>query len=245
MAEITKNEAIVLKKTKFSDSSLIVQFYTKNNGKISALIKGARSSKSKIGAKIDLLNHVEIIFYQKEEKELQLVTQVNLVNHFKFIKENLDKIRYASAISELIIKLIPDHEIHEKLFRGTVRIFNLLNESEKSEGYLFAQYLLFFIKEIGYEISFDECSICGNKIEGMTDNAFSFASGIVCNNCNEDKLTSYQFSEELFNLFKCLNSTKNIRSFKSKNIDNIIFILEKYLIYHNSDFKGLKSLQIF
>ncbi|MCB0751186.1 MAG: DNA repair protein RecO, partial [Ignavibacteriae bacterium] len=153
MAEITKNEAIVLKKTKFSDSSLIVQFYTKNNGKISALIKGARSSKSKIGAKIDLLNHVEIIFYQKEEKELQLVTQVNLVNHFKFIKENLDKIRYASAISELIIKLIPDHEIHEKLFRGTVRIFNLLNESEKSEGYLFAQYLLFFIKEIGYEIS--------------------------------------------------------------------------------------------
>ncbi|MCB9206594.1 MAG: DNA repair protein RecO [Ignavibacteriales bacterium] len=137
MAEITKNEAIVLKKTKFSDSSLIVQFYTKNNGKISALIKGARSSKSKIGAKIDLLNHVEIIFYQKVEKELQLVTQVNLVNHFKFIKENLDKIRYASAISELIIKLIPDHEIHEKLFRGTVRIFNLLNESEKSEGGIF------------------------------------------------------------------------------------------------------------
>ena len=244
MSEITKSEAIVLRKTKFSDTSLIVQLYTKDKGKISALMKGARSAKSKIGSKIDLINHVEIIFYNKEEKDLQLVTQVNLINHFKNIREDLDKIKYASSICELVLKLIPDHESNDKIFRGTVRMLELINDSTKNEVYLFAQYMLFFIKEIGFEISFEYCSNCSCKIEKLRGNAFSYTNGIVCSDCNEDKLMTFQFSEELFNLFKCLTSKNSITSYKSKDAENIIFILEKFLIYHNSEFKGIKSLQI-
>jgi DNA repair protein RecO (recombination protein O) len=244
MAEITKNEAIVLRKTKFSDSSLIVQLYTKEKGKISALLKGARSSKSRIGSKIDLINHVEVIFYNKEHKELQLVTQVNLIDHYSHIKEDLDKIKYASAVCELILKLIPDHEVNEKLFRGSVRILHLIDIPNRDEILHFAQYLLFFIKEIGFEITFDRCSSCGNNLDKSDTNAFSYSNGIVCNNCKEDKLLTYQFSEELFNLFKCLSTKNNINSYNRNDVENIIFILEKFLIYHNSDFKGIKSLQI-
>ncbi len=244
MAEIIKNEAIVLRKTKFSDSSLIVQFYTKEKGKISALLKGARSSKSRIGSKIDLINHVEIIFYNKEEKDLQLVTQVNLIEHYPKIKADLEKIKYASAVCELLVKLIPDHEANNKIFRGSVRILRLIDESNNNEVLLFAQFLLFFIKEIGFEISFDSCSSCGNMLDKTEGNAFSYSNGIVCNNCSEDKLLTFQFSEELFNLFKCLTSRNNIKSYNRNHVENIIFILEKFLIYHNSDFKGIKSLQI-
>jgi DNA repair protein RecO (recombination protein O) len=244
MAEIIKNEAIVLRKTKFSDSSLIVQLYTKEKGKISALLKGARSSKSRIGSKIDLINHVEVIFYNKEHKELQLVTQVNLIDHYSHIKEDLDKIKYASAVCELILKLIPDHEVNEKLFRGSVRILHLIDAPNHDEILHFAQYLLFFIKEIGFEISFDRCSSCGKVLDKPDTNAFSYSNGIVCNDCEEDKLLTYQFSEELFNLFKCLTTKNNIKSYNRNHAENIIFILEKFLIYHNSDFKGIKSLQI-
>jgi len=244
MAQIIKNEAIVLRKTKFSDTSLIVQLFTKNYGKISALLKGARSSKSKIGSKIDLINHVEVVFYRKEEKDLQLVTQVNIIEHFSNIRENLEKIKYASAVCELILKLIPENEVNEKIFRGSVRIINLINQSSNSEILLFAQYLLFFTKEIGFEISFEYCSGCGNKIDNDTGNAFSYSNGIICEKCNEDKMLTFQFSEELFNLFKCLTSKNNISSYNKKNIENIIFILEKFLTYHNTEFKGIKSLQI-
>ena len=244
MAEITKSEAIVLKKIKFSDSSLIVQLYTKDKGKISALLKGARSAKSKIGGKIDLINHVEVIFYNKEEKDLQLVTQVNLIDHYQNIKEDLEKIKYASSVCELLIKLIPDHEVNDRIFRGTVRILKLINAAKNDEVLLFAQYLLFFTKEIGFEISFNNCSSCGKDLATVDGNAFSYSNGIVCNDCSEDKLLTFQFSEELFNLFKCLTTKNNITSYKRSDAENIIFILEKFLIYHNSDFKGIKSLQI-
>jgi len=244
MSVITKNEAIILKKTNFSDSSLIVQLYTKENGKISALVKGARSPKSKIGSKIDLINYVEVIFYNKEGRDLQLITQVNLIEHYPKIKEDLDKIKYASSVCELILKLLPEHQSHEKLFRGTVKILHLIDQSDQNDIFLFAQYMLFFIKEIGFEISFDQCSNCSAKLDKYEGSAFSYSSGIICNNCNEDKMLTYQFSEELFNLFKCLTNKNNIKSFNKKHIENIIFILEKFLIFHNSDFKGIKSLQI-
>lgn len=244
MAVITKSEAIILRKTKFSDTSLIIQLYTRENGKISALLKGARSPKSKIGSKIDLINHVEIIFYNKVEKDLQLVTQVNLINHYPHIREDLEKIKYASAVCELVLKLIPENEPNDKIFRGTSRILHLINISTNEEPLFFAQYMLFFIKEIGYEISFEKCSNCGKKIDSNIGNAFGYASGIICKDCNEDKLLTFQFSEELFNLFKCLNTKNNITSYSIKQTENIIFILEKFLVYHNSEFKGIKSLQM-
>lgn len=244
MAEITKSEAIILKKTKFSDSSLITQFYTKDYGKISALLKGARSSKSKIGSKVDLINHVEVVLYNKAERDLQLVTQINLIEHFPNIKEDLDKIKYASSVCELYIKLIPENEAHDRLFRGLIKILNRINSTDNASNILFAQFLLFFIKEIGFEILFDSCSNCGNIIDTNDGNAFSYSDGIICKNCNEDKMLTFQFSAELFNLFKCLTTKNNITSFNTKHIENIIFILEKFLTYHNSEFNGIKSLQI-
>lgn len=244
MTEINKSEAILLKKTKFGDTSLVVQLYTKEFGKISAIIKGARSPKSKIGSRIDLINQVEIVLYNKTEKDLQLITQVNLINHFPRIKEDLDRLKYASAVCELILKLIPDHDVNDKIYRGSLRILKLFNESENSSIFLFAQYLLFFIKEIGFEISIDYCSNCGNKIENSLGNAFNYGSGIICGNCNEDKLLSFQLSEELFNLLKCLSIKNDKISYNKKDVENMIFLFEKFLVFHNPDFKAIKSLQI-
>ncbi len=244
MVEIIKNEAIVLKKINFSDSSLIVQFYTKEHGKISAIIKGARSSKSKIGSKVDLLNWVEIVYYNKEEKELQLVTQTNLIEHFSIIKSDLERLKYASAVCELIIKLVLEKDINLKLFRGVTKILSLMNKPQSDPILLFTQFLIFFIKEIGFELTFNSCSKCGNNLIDFELNAFSYSDGIICENCNSDKITTFQFSKELFNLFMCLTSKNKSLSYKKNDLENIIFILEKYLIFHNSDFNGIKSLQI-
>ncbi|MDX1700327.1 MAG: DNA repair protein RecO [Melioribacteraceae bacterium] len=244
MVNIVKNEAIVLKKTKFRESSLIVQLYSKEHGRISAIVKGARSPKSKIGSKIDLINHVEVVFYKKEEKDLHLLTQVNLINPFNRTKNELEKLKYASAVCELILKLIPENEASDIIFRGSLKILNLINKTDQDEIVLFTQYLLFFVKEIGYEINFNNCSNCGKIIEDNSKNAFSYSSGIICDNCNQDKMISFQFSEELFNLFKCLTSKIEIKSYNRKYFQTIITLLEKYLIYHNSEFNGIKSIQI-
>jgi DNA repair protein RecO (recombination protein O) len=60
MSEIVKTEAVVLNKIDYRDTSVIASLYTEDFGKISAIIKGGRSSKSKTGRIVDPLNHLRI-----------------------------------------------------------------------------------------------------------------------------------------------------------------------------------------
>ena len=47
MSEILKTEAVVLSKMNYSDTSIIASLFTEESGKISAIIKGARTAKSR------------------------------------------------------------------------------------------------------------------------------------------------------------------------------------------------------
>ncbi len=131
MSEIKKTEAVVLSKLNYGDSSLIVTLFTKEQGKISAIVKGARSPKSKTSLKIDPLNYIEIIYYNKESRELQIISSADLVEYYPAIKSDLDKLKYAQSVLELVKNLTVEHEQHVRLFNGIIRIFELLETSNK------------------------------------------------------------------------------------------------------------------
>ena len=82
MTKIVKTKALVLNKLDFGDSSKIVNFYSEEFGRVTGILKGARSSKSKIGKIVDILNLVEIIFYKKDSRDIQVVTQADLISHY-------------------------------------------------------------------------------------------------------------------------------------------------------------------
>ncbi len=87
MSEIIKTEAVVLSKLNYGDSSLIVTLFTKEYGKLSAIIKGARNPKSKMGLVIDPLNHLQIILYKKDTRELQIISSAEILTYFPKIKD--------------------------------------------------------------------------------------------------------------------------------------------------------------
>ena len=68
MSYIAKTEAIVLKSMKYRETSKIVTFYTKQFGKITGLVKSARSAKNKFGSSLNLFSHIELVIYKKEGK---------------------------------------------------------------------------------------------------------------------------------------------------------------------------------
>ena len=86
MSDIVKTEAVVLSKINYGDTSSIVSLYTESDGKISAIVKGGRTQKSKLGKIIDPLNHLQIIIYKKNSRDVQLLTSADLVSHFVNIK---------------------------------------------------------------------------------------------------------------------------------------------------------------
>ena len=245
MSEIVKTEAVVLSKINYGDTSSIVSLYTESDGKISAIVKGGRSPKSKLGKIIEPLNHLQIIIYKKNTRDVQLLSSADLISHFINIKEDLDATKYSFAIIELVKNLTSEHESNLKLFKGLIKILNMINEKKEAPAFLYGRFLLFFLSELGYEITVEKCSICKGEIESSKTLGFDFESGFVCSDCFESHSGLENISAELFELIFCLKTNKKSKKFSVDLMDKFNLLLERYLKFHVSDFKGIQSFQIF
>jgi len=245
MSEIIKSEAVVLSKINYGDSSIIASLYSKDSGKMSVIIKGGRSPKSKIGMIVDPLNHLEIVFYKKESRDVQLLSGAEIISHFHHIKEDLERLKYSYAVIELVKNLSPENEPNVKIFRGIIRILSLFDSSNEKSEILFGRFFLFFIEEVGYQLQLFKCSVCGkddlrNKILG-----YNYDRGLLCENCKAENINNYEINSELFDYLHCLKTNKSIQSVNDYTIKNASNFFETYLKFHISNFKGIQSFTAF
>jgi len=245
MAHLLKTEAIVLRKLDYGDTSKIASLFTEELGRISVIIKSGRKSNTKIGLIVDPLNSVQVVIHNKETREIQLITQADLVLSPTVVKDDLERIKYSSAISELVFALIPEHEPNKKLYKGLKRILALMNDINENPKILFVRFFLFFLKEIGYELQFNECSGCGADLSAEREVYYSSHKGVLCPRCREDHVVFFDLSQELLQILICLNDKKKGILTDMKALDRIIYFLEKYLSYHIEEFKSIKSLHIY
>ena len=90
MSDIITSEAVVLRSMKYRETSKIVTFYTKEAGKISGIVKGARQSKNKYGSTLEPMSYVSLVFYQNEKRDLQMVSSCDWVKTFRYLMEDID-----------------------------------------------------------------------------------------------------------------------------------------------------------
>jgi DNA repair protein RecO (recombination protein O) len=245
MSEIVKTEAVVLSKLNYGDTSCIASFYTREYGKLSAILKGGRNPKSKMGIVIDPLNHLQLVLYKKDSREIQLISGADIISHFSRIKDDFNKLKYSQAILELIKKLTPDHEVNERLFRGTIRILGLMEASNEPDEVLFGRFFMFFLKESGFELQFEKCTSCGRTSLENSELSYNMEMGILCSNCSGEYVESFRINSELFDYLFCLKHSKQTKTMNFQTVEKAVVFMEKYLMYHFPEFKGIQSLQLF
>ena len=118
--------AILLRKRKFSDTSLIVSWCTESFGCVQTMAKGARHPKSSFGGKLDLFFEAEISIVRSRKTDLHTLTEVVLKNPFPGIRTNYLRTQTAGYFVELI-------EICTERDHREPELFNLLR---RAFGYL-------------------------------------------------------------------------------------------------------------
>jgi DNA repair protein RecO (recombination protein O) len=119
--------AILLRKRKLSDTSLIVSWCTESLGCIQTVAKGARRPKSVFAGRLDLFFEVEIQIRRSRKSNLHTLTEAVLRNPFRGIRENYLRMQAASYFVELIdISTAPEHPVPE-LFHLLRRAFGFLD----------------------------------------------------------------------------------------------------------------------
>ena len=121
------SKAILLRKRKLSDTSLIVSWCTESLGTIETVAKGARRPKSVFAGKLDLFFEAEIQIKRSRRSHLHTLTEVVLHNPFGGIRENYLRTHAASSFVEWIeISTELEHPAPE-LFRLLQRAFGFLD----------------------------------------------------------------------------------------------------------------------
>src|SRR6516162_10399350 len=100
--QVESTEAILLRKRKFSDTSLIVSWCTESLGCVQTIAKGARRQKSPFAGKLDLFFEAEISIVRSRKSDLHTLTEVVLKNPFAGIRSNYLRTQSAAYFVELI-----------------------------------------------------------------------------------------------------------------------------------------------
>jgi len=110
-----RDHGIVLRTYKLGEADRIVSFVTEHHGKVGAVAKGVRKTRSKFGARLEPTSHVALQLY--EGRELDIVTQAESVDHFRPIRDDLDRLGRAATMLETVDQLALEREPNPALYR--------------------------------------------------------------------------------------------------------------------------------
>jgi DNA repair protein RecO (recombination protein O) len=178
---IHKTEAIILNTQNFRQSSLIANFYTRDFGKLSGILKGIREDSTKFNSNMDAFSVNEIIFYKKTKSTLHLVSSCDLKRDFRIIKGNLERIKRAFCLVDLVNTLTVQEDKNENIFDLALACLGQL-ENEYDLDKIVIIFKIKLLHFCGFKPHLDSCVSCNNKIIAQAKFSLKFG-GLLCERC--------------------------------------------------------------
>jgi DNA repair protein RecO (recombination protein O) len=180
-----KTEAVVLRSFRLGEADRVLHLYTLDRGRVGAVAKGVRKTKSRFGARLEPLSHVELMLHQGGG-ELQTVTGAQLLGSHHAAREDSYRLNAGLVGAEAMLRLFPEQEANDRAFRALTRFLDLLDELEPGTGGattdpLVLSFQLKLLWLSGYLPHVTSCAECGadTGLAGYSPRA----GGAVCQNC--------------------------------------------------------------
>jgi DNA repair protein RecO (recombination protein O) len=179
-------EAVVLRSIRFGEADRVLHLYTADRGRIGAVAKGVRRTKSRFGGRLEPLSHVELQLHQGSG-ELQTITGAELVRAHQTAREDYYRLSVGLVGAEAMLRLFTEQERNERAFTALTRFLDVLDDIPHTaeRPALDPLALAFQLKLLwlsGYLPHLTSCAECG--AEDATLVGYSpRAGGAVCRAC--------------------------------------------------------------
>jgi DNA repair protein RecO (recombination protein O) len=189
-----KTAAVVLRSFRLGEADRVLHLYTLDRGRVGAVAKGIRRTKSRFGARLEPLSHVELLLHQGSG-ELQTVTGVELIQSHHETREDPYRLNVGLVGLEAMLRLFTEQEANPRAFRALTRFLDLLDEqaptTTAARAALDPLALSFQLKLLwlsGYLPHVTSCAECGAD-EGLAGYS-ARAGGAVCQACRDETTLS-------------------------------------------------------
>lgn len=250
-----KTEAIALRSIKFGDTSKIITFYTREFGKLKAIAKGARQAKNKFGSAFEPMTHVSLIVYRKEHREIQLVSQCDVIRSWHRMSDKVEKLEVGLSILELVDKVSHDEEAKPELFNLLLEVFAALNDAKKNELNLFCVFIIHLAGLLGFRPQFNACTNCGRTIDPDSIHATTICfqsarGGFLCTSCADFEGPRVKFPVDSIKWLELLQNREKLM--EAAEIDmpgqlsrDLVHLLLGFLRYHVDGLQHLRTERVF
>jgi DNA repair protein RecO (recombination protein O) len=176
--------SFVIRRVRWSESSLILTLYSLDFGRISAIAKGALRPKSSFYGRLELLSMVNISLSRREGREMDTATEATVINHYESIRSNPDAFVYSCIFIEWLLNTITGSEPSHPMYH---LISGVLDNFAAGAPYwpVLCSGIEKALRLSGFGMEIDRCTRCGGN-PGKSSMWDTTSGGIVCKNCSDN-----------------------------------------------------------
>lgn len=177
IGEVYRDTAVVLRTYRLGEADKIVVLMTAEHGKVRAVAKGVRKTRSKFGARLEPMSHVSVMLYRG--RDLDIVNQADSVEPLAPLLATLDRASQGMAAIEAVDQLAIDREPNPRLYQQAVGVLRTI--AEHASTMTVAAFYWKLLAAEGLEPQLDNCVRCGaaEPLVSLSVNE----GGVLCRNC--------------------------------------------------------------
>ena len=249
---IVSSDAIILKSMKYGETSRIVTLFTREFGRIGIIAKGARGKKARFGAALDIMSHSRIVFYRKDTRDLQLLSQADLIEQFNRVIDDPSRLMLGFAMIEFLNASVHGEEQHTELFDLLLHSLQQLGSIEKHPENALLLYLVHLADAFGVGLDLEHCLRCRSNFgdESVLSGRALFSApdgGFYCSACAAG-LRGMEVSGETLLDLRWLKMTRgnaaDVLEVSRTSVSQGIHVMHTHLKAHIPDMRKIRSLDL-
>lgn len=177
-----RTEAVIMRRTDFGEADRLLTLFSREQGKIKAIAKGARKPQSRKTGHVELFMRTK--FLVAKGYDLDVITQAEMIDAYLALRDDLVRMTYASYGVELLDRFTADEDRHPEIYDLLVEALGWF--AAHDDLLLVARYYeLHLLAMAGYKPQLFQCVSCGQPIEEQDQFFSAEQGGLLCPNCHE------------------------------------------------------------
>lgn len=194
MAKLERNirvEAVVLRHSDWGEADRLLGLYTREAGKLRAIVKGARKMRSRKAGHLEPFTRVQLMLARG--RDLWIVTQVETVDAYLPLREDLQRIAQASYVIELLDRYTYEEGQNRLVY--TLLVDTLARLSEANDYFQVVRYYeLQLLDLLGFRPELVNCVKCGELIKPQDQFYSALLGGALCPACGQREISARPIS---------------------------------------------------
>lgn len=190
-----ETEAIILKTFSLAEADKIVLLLTEKFGLVRGVAKGAKRLKSKFGGILEPFSVVIADLYQKEERELVSIRNLELQKSYFINAANPFVLQKLAYLSELLIEFSPPHNPNVRVYRMAKICFDSINENPEMIELIVLYFEFWLLRLEGYLPDWSECDVCSIEFTENEPANLQMNFHLMCNRCRRSQTNQTVTSE--------------------------------------------------